>query len=202
MLPGEDLGQRQVEAALGARPGAHRRAEARASRGAAVDGDEEGTLPARTVVALDVGALQEDTVLDGDRVQVARADAEEGERPVRRRLLGELRPAVVAAARLPHPDASGQQPALPRVRPDRVAEARLVVPTLEPVGRGVLHLRPAGRQLVGGSDLLVDDRAFAARRPDDAIAAVAEYADERVQPVEIDDGGSGTDEVGRVLHGH
>ena len=81
MLAGEDLGQRQVEAALGARAGAHRDAEARASRGAAVDGDEKGTLPARTVVALDVGALEEDTVLDRDRVQVARTDAEERKRP-------------------------------------------------------------------------------------------------------------------------
>ena len=59
---------------------------------AAVDGDEERSLAARGVVALDVRALEEHPVLDRDRVQVARADAEERERPLGRRLLDELGP--------------------------------------------------------------------------------------------------------------
>ena len=115
--------------------------------GAAVDGDEERAVAAAGVVALDVGALEEDAVLDRDRVQVARAHAEQRERPLRRRLLDELRcAAVVAAARLPEPHARGQQVALPRVRADRVAEARLVGAALEAVAcpASCTSVQPAG----------------------------------------------------------
>ena len=134
-------------------------------------------------------------------MQVAGADAEERERPLGGRLLDELRPAAVAPTRLPEAHARGEQPALPRVRPDRVPEPRLVVAALEPVGGRLLHLGPARGQLVCRGDLVVDDRAFPAGRPDDAVATIAEHADESVQPVEVDDGrgGMGQDELRRAL---
>ena len=188
VLVADELGEREIETAFGPRARSHRGAEARPARDAAVDGDEERLLAARRVVAVDVRALEEDPVLDRDRVEIAGADAEERKRPLGRRLLDELRPALVVPTRLPEAHARGQQPALPRVRADRIAEPRLVVAALEPVGGGVLHLRPPGGQLVRRRDLLVDDRAVPARRPDDAVAAITEHPDERVQAVEIDDG--------------
>ncbi len=93
-----------------------------------------------------------------------------------------------------------KEPALPGVRPDRVPEPRLVVAALEPVGGRLLHLRPAGGELVGRCDLLVHDRALAARRPDDAVPSIAEHADERVQAVEIDDGGRGMGQDSFLVH--
>ncbi len=200
VLVADELGEREVEPALGARAGAHRRAEAGPAGHAAVDGDEERSLAAGGVVAVDVRSLEEHPVLDRDCVQVARADADERERPLGGRLLDELGLAAVGPARLPESHPRGQEPALPRVRPDRVAEPRLVVAALEPVGGRLLHLRPAGGQLVGRGDLLVHDRALAARRPDDAVPSIAEHADERMQAVEVDDGGRGMGQDSLLVH--
>ena len=141
----EDLGQREVVACLGLRTGAHRDAEAGAGGLEAVDGDDERVLAARRVVAVGVAAAEEDAVLDRDRVQLAGAHADERERRILERLLLDLE-AAVAAPRPPEPDARRKQELLPRVRADRVAEARLVLAPLEPVGAGVLDVRPADRQ--------------------------------------------------------
>ena len=103
-------------------------------------------------------------------------------------------------ARLPEAHARGQQPALPRVRPDRVAEQRLVVAALEPVGGRLLHVGPADGQLVGRGDLVVHDRTVADGRPDDAVATIAEDADESVEAVEVDDGGRGMGQVSLLVH--
>ena len=187
MLVSDELGEREVESALGARACAHRGAEAGSARNAAVDRDEERSLAAGGVVAVDVRALDEHPVLNSDRVQVAGADADEGERTLGRRLLDELGGSAVAAPRLPEAHARGQQPALPRVRSDGVAEPGLVVPALDPVGGGFLHLGPAGGKLVGRHDLLVDDRALSPGRPDHAVAPLPQRADQCVQAIEVDD---------------
>ena len=149
MLAVEQLRQREVVAGLGLRPRAHRRAEAGAARLEAVDGDEEGAVAARRVVAVDVRAADEDAVLDLDRVQLARAHADERERRLVERLLLDRRCAVAVPARAPEPDARREEKALPRVRADRVAEARVVGAPLEPVRAAVLPVGPADRKLVG-----------------------------------------------------
>ena len=96
------------------------------------------------------------------------------------RFLLDLEP-VTGLRRLPQPHARREQEALPRRRPDRVAEARFVVAALEPVATAVLDVRPADRQLGGGVELLVDDRAVAHGRADDGVAAGGQSGDERVE---------------------
>ena len=103
-----ELGESEVEAALGPRARAHRRAEARPSGLAAVDGDHEDAFSALRVVALDVTALEEHAVLDRDRMEVARAGAEERERTVRRRLLLDCGRAAVLGSGPPEPHAGGE----------------------------------------------------------------------------------------------
>ena len=191
VLVTDELGEREVEPALCPRPRSHGGAEAGAARNTAVDGDEEGVLPSRRVVTVDVRPLEEDPVLDRDCVQIAGADAEQRERPLGRSVLDELRVTLVVAASLPQAHARGQQPSLPRLWPDGIPEPRLVVTPFEAIGSCVLDLRPPRGQLVGRRDLLVDDRAFPACRTDDAVPAIPEYADERMQAVEIDHGRCG-----------
>jgi hypothetical protein len=60
------------------------------------------------------------------------------------------------------------------MRPDREAEAGLVVAALEPVGAAVLVLGPPDRQRVGARDLLVDDRAITDRGADDRVPPAAQ----------------------------
>ncbi len=92
VLLANELGEGQIESALRARARAHRGAEARAARHAAVDGDEERAFTTRRVLAIDERSLEEDPVLDGDRVEIAGANPEKRERPLGGRLLDELRP--------------------------------------------------------------------------------------------------------------
>src|SRR5581483_2616743 len=141
----EELRQREVVACVDAWPRAHRGAEARPARLEAVDGDDEGVLPAGGVVPIRVAAAEEDAVLDRDRVQLARAHADQGERPLWARLLLDVE-ALAVPARPPEPDAGGHEELLPRVGPDGVAEARLVLAALEPVASGRLLVRPARGQ--------------------------------------------------------
>ena len=166
----EQLGEDQVVAGIGRRAGPHRGAEARPAGLVAVDGDEEDVLAPGRVVAVGVAAAEQDTVLHRDRGQLARLDAEEGELARVHGLLIDLEP-VPALRRAPEPHARREQILLPRGRPGGVAEARVVVAALEPVAASVLDVRPAGRQLVGRFELVVDDRAVANGRPDDGVLA-------------------------------
>ena len=88
VLAVEDLGQREVEARLGLRAGAHRDAEARPAGLDAVDGDDEHVLAPGGVVALDVAALEEDAVLDrrsrAGRTSARRRTRSAARRPARR----------------------------------------------------------------------------------------------------------------------
>ncbi len=144
MLPVEQLGQHEVGAVLGARPGVHRRAEARPAGRATVDRDDEGAFAAAGIVAVDIGALEEDAVLDPDRVEIARAHADERERPVGRRLLDE-RDRRVVRTRAPQAHARGEQPALPGVRGRREPEECVVVTADEAIPRSLLLLvQPPG----------------------------------------------------------
>ena len=58
-----------------------------------------------------------------------------------------LERAVVTAPRLPQPHARRKQELLPRVRADRIAEARVIVAALETIRAGLLDVGPADRQL-------------------------------------------------------
>jgi len=79
VLAVEDLVEGDVVGAVDSRSGAHRGAEARGGRLEAVDGDDEGVLTPARVVGVDVVAAHEHTVLDGDRRELASADADQGQ---------------------------------------------------------------------------------------------------------------------------
>ena len=80
------------------RTGPHRRAEARRGRRRALDGDDERRRAAGAVVGIDGRSVEEDVVLDLERGELARADADEGERgrvgstPAKRTPAAVLRP--------------------------------------------------------------------------------------------------------------
>ena len=82
----------------------------------AVDGDEQDVLPPGRIVAVDVSAAHEHSVLDRDRRELAGADAEECQPPLVERLLLDLEP-VRRLGRLPEPDPRREQEALPGVGP-------------------------------------------------------------------------------------
>ena len=179
VLAVEQLGEREVVAALRRRAGAHRVAEAEPAGLGAVDDDDERALTASRVVAVDVAPAGEHSILDPDRREVAAADSEECERLLRRRLLLDLRDLAVLPS-APEPDTRRKQELLPRVRADREAEARLVVPSLHAVVAGIVDLRPACGELVGGAQLVVENRPVAQLRSDDLIAARPKRLDEPV----------------------
>ena len=180
MLAVEDLGQRQVVAGLRLRPGSHRGAEARAGRLEAVHRDDERVLAPSRVVAVGKAAAEEHAVLNHDPLQLAGPNADQRKRRVLERLLLDLE-AVRPAVRLPEPHSRRQQELLPRVRADRVAEARLVVAALESVAAGLLDVLPADRKLRGRLELVVDDRALAHARPQHPEAASGKRNEEVVQ---------------------
>ena len=78
------------------------------------------------IVTLDVPALEKDPVLDPDRLQLARAHADERKRCLRWLVLLDREAAAIVTASAPQPHAGREQELLPRVRPDGVAEAGLV----------------------------------------------------------------------------
>ena len=160
MLAVEDLREREVVVLVGLRAGAHRDAEARGRGLEAVGGHDEGVLPACGVVAIGVAAAEQHAILDRDPVQLAGAHAEKRERRRIERLLLHLEPAVPGAPRPEQLDARRKQELLPRVRADRVAEARVVVAALEAIRPGLLDVGPADGQLGRGFEIVVDDRAL------------------------------------------
>ena len=78
----EDLGQGEIVAGLGLRPGVHRCAEAGAAGLAAIHRDDEDVLAARPVVRIDVGPPE--TRGPGWRSRAARRSARRGRRSVQR----------------------------------------------------------------------------------------------------------------------
>ena len=112
-------------------------------------------------------------------MELAGAHADERQRPILGGLLLDDE-AVVLFSRLPQPDAGRQEELLPRVRPDRVAKAGLVVAALEPVAARLLVVSPADRQVGRRLDVVVDDRAVANGRADGAEAVRRERPQEIV----------------------
>ena len=128
----------------------------------------------------------EDAILDLDRVQLARTDADEGERRLVERLLLDRGGSVAVPARAPQPHAGRKEEALPGMGADRVPEAGLVGSPLEPVAAAVLPVGPADGKLRRRLEVVVDDRPVPDGRPEDAVAAGAERADQAVECVRRD----------------
>ena len=163
----ENLRQGKVVARLSLGTAAHRDAETRAAWLEAIDSDDERVFSARRVVAVDELALDQDAVLNRDSLELAGANAEEGERRIVGRLLLDLETALPTLSP-PEAQARRQQKLLPRVGPDGIAETGLVVSSLEAVAPRGLLVGPADRKLCGRRELVVDDRPLANRWPENA----------------------------------
>jgi hypothetical protein len=120
-------------------------------------------------------------------VQLTGAHAEERERRLVERILLDLERVVAVALRPPESNARREQKLLPRVRPDRIAEAGFVLPATQPIGCGLLALRPPDRELRGGFQIVVDDRPVADGRSENAVPALSEGTDEGFKRFGLDD---------------
>ena len=173
------LCQREVETRLGARAGVHGHAEAGPSRLAAVHGDQKRPLAVRPIQGVGV---HEDFVLNRDRVELAGSHAQERVRRGVERL-GPERESLRLSIGLPEASPRREQELLPGVRTNRVAEQSGVIAPFQPIGAAVLPVGPAFGQVRRGVDFVVDDRAVADRRPDDAVPATGERVQQMLEVV-------------------
>ena len=164
----EQLGEGEVEPCRRPGAGAHRDAETRAAGQGAVDGDDEGIRAPDAITRVAVGAAQEYAILDGDGREFAGPHANKGELLAfhRCRLDAHL---FAAAAHGPQRLAWRMEKALPGLRADRVAEQRVVVPSLQLIAPGLLAVGPAGRQIGKTAHVVVDDGAVPEPRPQYAM---------------------------------
>ena len=139
-------------------------------------------LAAGLVGRVDVAPAQEDAVVHGDRVQVARADADEGDRLGVLRLVDELELGLAVPARANSVSVGGWRKRFHDCGPDGVAEERVVVAPRQPVGACLLLVRPPGGQVGGRADLVVDDRPVRERGAEQQVAALDQRLEEAVQP--------------------
>ncbi len=166
---GEELRECEIEPRVRARSGPEGGAEARDLGLAALDDDDQGRLAPGAIRGVDVGTAEEDAVLARDGGEIARPDAEEGERgaspPCPAPHEGSASPREAPKRR----SEAGEEEPLPRVRADRVSEESAVAARPEPVASVRLFLPDSGRKLGRGGDLVVDDRSVPHRRPENAI---------------------------------
>jgi hypothetical protein len=120
-------------------------------------------------------SLEEDPVLDRDRVQLAGAHADEGEGSRRSRRRGE-NDAVGVALRLPERQRRRMEVLLPGLRADHVAEQGAVGAPREAIVSGRMLVRPARREIVRRIDAVVDDDPVAHGRPVGVVALAVERA--------------------------
>ena len=150
----------------------------------AVHGDDERPRAPRLVVTLDEPPLDEHPVLDRDCVQLAGANAEEGEwRPS----LGPGSSSIVSSPSLVRArnqaDARREEELLPGVRPHGIAEAgRVLLAPGEAVAAPVPARLSTDRQVGRRVDpLVVDDRTVPEPRAEHEVPAPPEYANERLE---------------------
>src|SRR5450755_162881 len=185
--PVEDLGERQIKAALGYRSGVHRDAEARPACLSALHGDDEHVLGPRAV-GVGMHAAEQHSVEHSDRVQLTRPRPEERKAEGFTWWLGYLaQPTVLVDPRPPELYVRRQLVLLPGVRTDGVAEQRLVVPSPQAVMAAVLLVGPADREIPSGADLVVDDRPIADRGTDDRVTPTSKRPQQRVEIIPLDD---------------
>lgn len=93
----------------------------------AVHRDDEHAIVPRLIAVVDKRALQEHAVLDADGVQLAWPHGQGGEvaRAPQRR--GDANPPISVMICMPKTLQRRMQEALPRMRPDRIAEERRVI---------------------------------------------------------------------------
>ena len=174
--PVVELGECDVEPHRAARPRAHRDAEARRPRLAAVHPYEHRLLPPPAIGRVDV---HEDAVLNRDRVQVAGSEPDEREGAAILGLGIRVHRAVPRDAR---EHLSGrEQVALAGVGAVRPAEQTIVLAPREAVGAWPLLLADAGRQIGGTVDPIEHDRPVADRGADQLVARVHERPQEAVE---------------------
>ena len=137
-------------------------------------------------------ALEQHPVVDGQRVQVAGADAEHGVRRVPQLALmaDVLRlDAARGPGAGPHQLPGGEQHGLPGDGVSGVPEQRTVRPLAQPVAAGLLLVAPASWQVVDGRDATGDHRAVPHRRAQDREAGGGQGTDQGLQPVGAQDRG-------------
>src|SRR5271165_4389779 len=176
----EELGQRDVEAGVGLRTGSHGHAETGATSLATIGGDDEGPFAPRLIVRVDIGPAEEDAVLDGDRMEVAGAHADECKRRCRLGVVVDGN-AVAVLRRPPQADARWVQEFLPGMRADGVAEKGIIGAALDAVSAAVLDVGPASREVGDTLNIVEEDRLIAEGRPDDAVAAPRQRFDQRLE---------------------
>src|SRR5580698_605497 len=80
------------------------------------------------------------------------------------------------------------QEAFPRMRPDIVAEQRLIIAAVQPILAAILLIGPAGGQIGYALDIIIHDGLVAQRRADDTKPVTTQRTNEAVKPVGRDDG--------------
>ena len=176
----KQFGQRDVEARGRLRPCVHRHAKTGPAGLPAVDRHDERALPAGRVDRIDLIAAREHAVLDHDCVQLAGAHADEREPLGRLAVRGACHLAVIPPPP-PQQARRGKQLPLPRLRADVVAKQRAVVSPPQPVDAAVLLVRPPGRQVGGGGDVVVGDGSVPNSRPDQPEPSSDENIEQFVQ---------------------
>src|SRR5271168_3656840 len=162
----DELRQGEVETGLDLWPRIHRDAEAGAARLTAIDCDDEGVVAANPVGLVAKWAREKDPVMDGDRVKLAGAHADKGER-LYRFVVFDDREAVPLATGPPEPLDWRMQKAFPGMRPDG------------------LPISPSDRKIIEQRDGVVDDRAVAHGRSDDPVPAVRQAGDDPFQDLPL-----------------
>ncbi len=158
------------------RPGPHRRAEARAGRGRALDGDDECRGSSGPEVLVRELAAQEDAVLYLESRDLAGPNPQERDRRgVGRGLLEAERPGSMSAR---DRQIGRKRETLPGGRADGVAEYLPVRSGLQPVAPGRLLVVPPCREVRSRLDLVVDDRALSDGGADDATTGLLDALDQ------------------------
>ena len=183
--PVEKLGQGDVEPLLNARTRAHRNAEARASRLAAIDGHDQRAFAQGLVMRVNVHVADENPVLDLDRANFTRPHADKGETIGRRRFGRNAGVRAIAFGR-PKSQLRRMQMLLPGLRPDGITKERLVIATGQSVAAAVLLIRHPAGQIVDGFDIVVNDRLILHGGADGAIAARPDRPQQGLQALDRD----------------
>src|SRR5262249_25939892 len=158
----------------------HRDAETRAARLPAVDRHDETVLAPRPVNGISVPVMRQNSVLNGDGVQITRTRADEG---VFRRfvIFRNNVKALALAFGAPEPHLRRRQKLFPRMRADGETEQRLIITFLQAVAPAVLLISPTGRKISDRAQLIVDNRAIAYGRADDLIPAAGERIEQLLE---------------------
>ena len=142
----------------------------------------EGLLADGLVVLVHVLSTGQHAVLHRHRVQLARADSDEGVARNRSVVLDDLQRAGFAIATgAPQRQPRREQEALPRVRPDHEAEAGVVVAPFQPVHAGLLVVGPAHWEVVRRAQLVVDDGPVTQRGSQRDVSTPAQNVEQGVK---------------------